>query len=96
VDSFAGEAADVAALSLETEAEVRSMGVDVRYSSFLGGGFPVVARFGWEAARSGSGGRTPRTGRVRFGASLFWRLWGGGPQPPDEAAPTPGGARPGR
>ena len=95
-DSFAGEAADVAALSLETEAEVRSMGVDVRYSSFLGGGFPVVARFGWEAARSGSGGRTPRTGRVRFGASLFWRLWGGGPQPRDEAAPTPGGARPGR
>ena len=94
-DSFAGEAADVAALSLETEAEVRSMGVDVRYSSFLAGGFPVVARFGWEAARSGSGGRTPRTGRVHFGASLFWRLWGGGRQSPEESAPVPGGARPG-
>lgn len=75
-DSFAGDAADLAPLSLETDAEVRSMGVDVRYSSFLGGGFPVVARFGWEAARNGAGGRTPKTGRVRFGASLFWRLWG--------------------
>ncbi len=77
-DSFAGDVADLAALSLETDAEVRSMGVDVRYSSFLGGGFPVVARFGWEAARGGTGGRTPKTGRVRFGASLYWRLWGGG------------------
>lgn len=95
-DSFAGDAQDLAALSLETDAEVRSMGVDVRYSSFLGGGFPVVVRFGWEAARSGSGGRTPKTGRVRFGASLFWRLWGGGQQSPDESAPMPEGARPGR
>lgn len=95
-DSFAGDARDLAALSLETDAEVRSMGVDVRYSSFLGGGFPAVVRFGWEAARSGSGGRTPRTGRVRFGASLFWRLWGGGRQSPDESAPMPEGARPGR
>lgn len=77
-DIYTGDAGDLAPLSLETDAEVRSMGVDVRYSSFLGGGFPVVARFGWEAARSGTGGRTPRTGRVRFGASLFWRLWGGG------------------
>ena len=77
-DSYAGDAAELAPLSLETDAEVRSMGVDVRYSSFLGGGFPVVARFGWEAARNGTGGRTPRTGRVRFGASLFWRLWGRG------------------
>ena len=78
VDSFAGDAGDLAPLSLETEVEVRSMGVDVRYSSFRGGGFPVVARFGWEAARSGAGGRTPKPGRVRFGASLFSRLWGGG------------------
>lgn len=77
-DSYTGDAEDLAALSLETDAEVRSMGVDVRYSSFLGGGFPVVARFGWESARAGAGGRTPRTGRVSFGASLFWRLWGGG------------------
>ncbi len=95
-DSFAGDARDLAALSLETDAEVRSMGVDVRYSSFLGGGFPVVARFGWEAARSGTGGRTPKTGRVRFGASLFWRLWGGGRQSPDESGPVPEGTRPGR
>lgn len=77
-DTFSGDAPDLAALSLETDAEVRSTGVDIRYSSFLGGGFPVVVRFGWEAARSGAGGRTPRTGRVRFGASLFWRLWGAG------------------
>ena len=77
-DSFTGDAGDLTPLALETDAEVRSMGVDVRYSSFLGGGFPVVARFGWEAARGGGGGRTPKTGRVRFGASLFWRLWGGG------------------
>ena len=95
-DSFSGEAADVAALSLETDAEVTSMGVDVRYSSFLGGGFPAVVRFGWEAARNGSGGRTPRTGRVHFGASLFWRLWGGGQPSADESAPLPGGARPAR
>jgi hypothetical protein len=77
-DSYTSDAGDLAPLSLETDAEVRSMGLDVRYSSFLAGGFPVVARFGWEAARSGTGGRTPRTGRVHFGASLFWRLWGGG------------------
>ena len=94
-DIFTGDAADLAALSLETDAGVRSMGVDVRYSSFLGGGFPVVARFGWEAAQSGNGGRTPKTGRVHFGASLFWRLWGGGRQSVDEPAPMPGGARPG-
>ena len=94
-DSYAGDAGDLAPLALETDAEVRSTGVDVRYSSFLGGGFPVVVRFGWEAARSGAGGRTPRTGRVRFGASLFWRLWGGGRQSVDESAPMPGGARPG-
>lgn len=77
-DSFEGEAGDLAPLSLETEVEVRSIGVDARYSSFLAGGFPVEIRFGWETARSGAGGRTPKTGRVRFGASLFWRLWGGG------------------
>ena len=77
-DTFEGEAADPAALSLETEVEVRSVGVDVRYSSFLAGGFPVEVRFGWEAARSGAGGRTPKPGRVRFGASLFQRIWSGG------------------
>lgn len=94
-DRFAGDAGDLAPLSLETVAEVRSMGLDIRYSSFLGGGFPVVARFGWEAARSGTGGRTPKAGRVRFGASLFWRLWGGGQPSADEPARLPEGARPG-
>ncbi len=80
-DHFEGDA-DAGAptpLSLETDATVRSMGVDVRYSSFRAGGFPVEARFGWEGARAGGGGRTPKAGRVRFGASLFRRLWGGGP-----------------
>ena len=77
-DTYEGDGADLAPLSLETEATVQSMGVDVRYSSFLGGGFPVEVRFGWESARSGTGGRTPKTGIVRFGASLFRRIWGGG------------------
>ncbi len=77
-DAFEGEAAKLAALSLETEAEVRSVGVDAKYSSFLAGGFPLEVRFGWETAFGGAGGRTPKTGRVRFGASLFRRIWGGG------------------
>ncbi len=77
-DTFEGGVADLAPLALETEAKVRSMGVDVTYSSFLGGGFPLEVRFGWEVARNGTGGRTPKTGRVRFGASLFRRVWGGG------------------
>ena len=77
-DTFEGGVADLAPLTLETEARVRSTGVDVTYSSFRGGGFPLEVRFGWEAARSGTGGRTPKTGRVRFGASLFRRIWGEG------------------
>ena len=77
-DTFDGSARDLSPLSLETEATVQSLGVDVRYSSFRGGGFPLDVWFGWESARGGSGGRTPKTGRVRFGAGLFRRIWGGG------------------
>ncbi len=77
-DTYGGSETDLAPLALETEARVRSMGVDVTYSSFRGGGFPLEVRFGWEAARTGTGGRTPKTGRVRFGASLFRRIWGEG------------------
>ena len=76
-DTFDGSAADLSPLSLETEATVQSVGLDFRYSSFRGGGFPLEVNFGWESARSGTGGRTPKTGRVRFGASLFSRIWGG-------------------
>ena len=77
-DTFEGGEADLAPLALETEARVQSMGVDVTYSSFLGGGFPAEVRFGWEVARNGTGGRAPKTGRIRFGASLFRRIWGEG------------------
>lgn len=77
-DTYQGSDRDLTPLTLETEATVRSLGVDVRYSSFRGGGFPLEVWFGWESARNGTGGQTPKTGRVRFGASLFRRMWGGG------------------
>ena len=77
-DVYGGGAPDLAPLSLETEATVQSRGIAVRYSSFGTGSFPMVVRFGWETARSGTGGRTPKTGIVRFGASFFRRIWGGG------------------
>ena len=77
-DTFQGGERDLTPLTLETEATVQSLGVDVRYSSFRAGGFPLEAWLGWETARAGTGGRTPKTGRVRFGASLYRRMWGGG------------------
>lgn len=84
-DTYDGTAAgvDASPLMLETEATKRSMGVEVRYSTLLGRAqgatnMPMEIRFSWESARSGSGGRTPKTGTVRLGVSVFRRLWGGG------------------
>ena len=65
-DTFDGSARDLSPLSLETEATVQSLGVDVRYSSFRGGGFPLDVWFGWESARGRK--RRPDT---KDGASAF-------------------------
>lgn len=71
-------------LDEETEATLHELGFGVIFTTLPAvragrTSLPFEAHARYDHPFAGSGGRTPKAGRVTFGLRMFFRLWGSGP-----------------